>query len=240
MAKASLKLVTSRDASREVLAAAISDVEVARKNLDDARAAAAKAEECVWSAADKVAALRESAAQARPADAIVAALAAGAVDVAELDRPQAETRAKIEGAESELSAWRRALAAAEAAIPVRENALDWCQRRLRDAVSEVVRTADIDAMLASAEQARDVLIAHRAELMQIQSSLPWLSPEQKKIDGFLSSPFLLHESTGGWREHPVVAQWRNAFDQLHVDCDTTLPAIQTEAAVIVLPSNGRE
>ena len=43
------------------------------------------------------AALREEAAQEKPADAIISSLVAG-VDIAELDRPQAETRAKIEGA----------------------------------------------------------------------------------------------------------------------------------------------
>jgi hypothetical protein len=240
MAKANLKLASMRDPSREALAAAIADVATARKNLSDARAAASKAEEQVWSASARLMALREESALASPADAIINALASGNTDIAELDRPQAATRAKIDNAEQELASWRRALAAAQAAIPVRENALDWARRHLKDAVAEVVRTTDIGAMIARAERARDVLLAERCRLMQIQSSLPWLSLERKKIDSFLESPFLAHESTGGWLEHPVVSPWREAFEALHVDAAAAMPAIQTEATVVILPSNGRE
>ncbi|MGB5083530.1 MAG: hypothetical protein WBO09_02760 [Methylocystis silviterrae] len=240
MAKPNLKLATVRDPAREALGDAIADAETARKNLDDARAAAAKAEEQVWAASDRVTALRENAAQARPADAIVAALAAGNTAIAEIDRPAAETRAKIEGAESELAAWRRAREAAEAAIPVRENAHEWAQRRVKDAVAEVMRTADIDALIASAERARDTLVEQRCQLMEISEALPHFSPERKAVEAHLSHAFLMHEATGGWREHPVVAPWRNAFDQLHVDASAPLPAIATEATVVILPANGRE
>jgi hypothetical protein len=241
MAKASLKLVTSRDASREVLAAAIADETTARKNLDDARAAASKAEEHVWAAADRVTALREDAALASPADAIITSLAAGAVDVAELDRPQAETRAKIDNAEQELAAWRRAREAAEQEIAPRQNALDWAQRHIKDAVGEVMRAVDIGALLEAAEKARDVLVAERCRLIQIQSSLPLFSPEHKAVESFLSHPFLMHEYTDMWREHPVVAPWRQAHEALHVDADAPLPSpAQIEAMVVILPSNGRE
>ena len=103
-----------------------------------------------------------------------------------------------------------------------------------------MRSADIGAMIASAEQARDVLLTERARLLQICEALPHFSPERKAVEAFLSNPFLMHESTDGWREYPVVAPWRDAHQSLFRDADTPLPAIKTEATIVVLPSNGRE
>jgi hypothetical protein len=240
MAKASLKLVTSRDEAREALAAAIADEATARKNLSDAHAAAEKAESLVWAASARLTALREDAAKASPAGAIIASLAAGNTDVLDIDRPQAETRAKIENAEQELAAWRRAREAAEAEIAPRENSLDWASRHLKDAVVEVMRTADVDALLENAERARDALLAERCRLMELCELLPRFSPEWQAVEAFLSHPFLMHESTGGWKDHPAAQTWRAAFDQLHVDASAPLPAIAAESTVIVLPSNGRE
>ena len=62
----------------------------------------------MWAADDRLAALREAAAQAQPAGALIASLAAGNADIAELERPQVEARAKLDGAEQEVAAWRRA------------------------------------------------------------------------------------------------------------------------------------
>ena len=240
MAKQSLKLIDVRDPSREALAAAIADETTARKNLEDARSAASKAEEQVWSASARLMALREEAALASPGGAIISSLAAGNTDVAELDRPQASTRAKIETAEQELAAWRRARDAAEQEIAPREEALDWAQRHVRDAVSEVMRTADIDVLLEAAEQTQARLLAERCSLMEICEALPIFSPERKAVESFLGRPFLLHENGDEWKEHAAVAPWRAAFDALHHDAETPLPAIAAEPTVVVLSSNGRE
>ena len=241
MAKTNLKLASSRDGSREALAAAIDDEAVARKNLDDARSAAEKARGLVWAAEDRLAALREDAAQAQPAGALIASLAAGNADIAELERPQVETSAKLEGAEQEVSAWRRAREAADNEIAPREKALQKAQRRIKDAVEEVMRTVDIDAIIARAERARDTLIAERCRLAQICEALPWFSEERKAVESFLSHPFLAHEAGDGWKDHAAVEPWRAAVDALHRDPDAALPAIEeTESTVVVLPANGRD
>lgn len=240
MARPTLKLATTRDPSREALAAAIAAAETARKNLTDAQAASARAEECVWAASARLTALREDAALASPAGAIISSLAAGNTDIATIDRPAAEVSAKIENAESELAAWRRAREAAEAEIAPRENSLDWAKLHLKDAVAEVMRSVDVDALLENAERARDALLAERCRLMELCELLPRFSPEWRAVEQFLGHPFLLHENGDGWKNHPAVAPWREAFDALHVDADAALPAIQTEATVVILPANGRD
>ena len=110
----------------------------------------------------------------------------------------------------------------------------------KGAVSEVVRTTDIAALIASAERTRDALLAERCRLMQVCELLPRFSPEWRAVESFLSHPFLLHEHGDTWKEHAAVAPWRAAFDQLHVDADAPLPSIAAEATVVILPSNGRE
>ena len=194
MAKTNLKIASARDPARDALAAAIDDEAVARKNLDDARSAADKARGLVWSSEDRLTALREAAANERPADAIVAALAAGQLDVAVLDRPQAESSAKLEGAEQEVSAWRRAREAADTEIAPREEALEKAQRRVKQAVAEVMRTVDVGALLEAAERTQERLVAERARLLQLRALLPSFSAEQRAIDSFLARPILAHEN----------------------------------------------
>lgn len=241
MAKPSLKLIDVRDPSREALAAAIAEVEVARNNLDDARSAASKAEEIVWGARARLEALRKEISDAPRDESFITSLASGAdVSVLDIDRPEAEAHARIEAAEQELACWRRAREAARAEIAPREDAHEWARRRVHDAVSEVVRSVDVDSLIASAERARDTLIAERCRLMQIRDSLPHFSDSRTAVEAFLEYPFLAHEAGDTWQDHPIVAPWRQAHEALHHDCDTPLPAIETSAAIVVLPSNGRE
>jgi len=131
---------------RNVLRAAIADAKTARRNLEDARSAASKAADHIFDAKQRLAALREDSTGVDLPDNFISRLAAGDVGVLEL-APAAECRAKIEGAEQELDAWRRARDAAEAAIQDREKRITMSAYRVDSAAREVVRSSDAVARL---------------------------------------------------------------------------------------------
>ncbi len=221
MAKAPAPL---RDPSRAALAEAIEDASTARKNLDDARAAATNAERHVWRASERLDAFRKEAGHIGRSEDFIASLASGvAFDVLEIDRPEADARAKVEAAEQELAAWRRARDVAQGLIPDRKHVLEYAERRVVTAVAEVIRAAvDIDRLIREADEAAAMIVVKRAALMQLRNILPD-GAEREAIREFLARPWLAHEGNGRWKNHASVQSLSDAFQTLSQDADAELP-----------------
>ena len=201
---------------RNVLRAAIADAETARRNLDDAHSAARKAEDHVYDAKQRLAALREDEANAGcPEAAFISRLASGAaVDVLELDRPGAECRAKIDTAEQELVAWRNVFEAAKGAVNDRERHLPILEHRVADATRDVIRNSEAVARLMDGLEAMQDEVARRRGALQFLT-LKGLVPEPRKaaVAHVLRADFDSCSDT----------EWQSAFDALRHDADSVLP-----------------
>jgi hypothetical protein len=167
---------------RDALRQAIADAETARRNLADARSAASKAEDRVYDAKHRLAALREGSANAGIPEAFLSRLADdNELDVLELDRPAAECRAKIEGLEQELVTWRNVCEAAKTAIQDRERHVPILEHKVADAARDVIRNSDAVARLMDGLAALQDDVARRRGALQFLM-LKQLLPEAAKAD----------------------------------------------------------
>jgi hypothetical protein len=211
--------------ARLALATAIDERDAAVRALDDASGAAEKAREAYYSAEDRAADLRKFAAEAEKSpDEVVAALSSGGdIDILNIERPRAELLAQIEVADEKVSAWRRALDLAEGAVPVRERAVDWAERKVKQRAAEVFATQiDVPKLLAEAEQAAQMIVGLRVRLMFVRSLIPSESPEHAAVDHFLSRPWLLHEYSDTWKCNSAIAPYRAAFEALLRDSEAKI------------------
>jgi hypothetical protein len=200
---------------RNVLRAAIADAETARRNLDDARSAARKAEDHVYDAKQRLAALREGNATAGYPEAFISRLASGAeVDVLELDRPAAECRSRIEAAEQEVAAWRRVHEAAKSAVNDHERACPILEHRVADAAREVIRNSEAVARLTDGLEAMQDDVARRRGALQFLLHKQLL-PDSAKAD-------VAHLLRADVDSH-LDTEWQSAFDALKRDADAVLP-----------------
>ncbi|OAI28693.1 hypothetical protein A1351_11355 [Methylosinus sp. R-45379] len=216
-------LAPPRDPARVALAEAIQDAVTARQNLDDARAAATTAERHSWRASERLDAARAEAGNLGRPEAFIASLASGAaINVLELDRPAADARAKVETAEAELDAWRKARDTAKGLIPDRARTVEYAERRVTAAAAEVVRQSiDVDALLREAEDAQAAVVGKRAALIQLRNILPD-GAEREAIQAFLALPWLAHEGNGRWKDHASVQSLSDAIQTLLRDADAEL------------------
>jgi len=201
---------------RSLLRQAIADAETARRNLADAHSAASKAYDHVSDAKQRLAALREDNAKAGSHVSFISRLASGAdVDVLELDRPAADDcRAKIDAAEQELAAWRRAREVAEAAIHEREKLITMSAYKVDSAAREVVRNSDAVAWLTDGLEAMQDEVSRRRGALQFLT-LRQLLPEAAKesVARLLRADFDSHTDNA----------WPAAIDELRRDADAPLP-----------------
>jgi hypothetical protein len=214
------------DPDREELRLAIDDAETCRQNLKIARAAFSNSENQVYSALEKLEALREVEPANVSQDHVLEALAAGdtAFDVSVLERPDAAARAREAKIEADIAGWRRARDLAEHAIPDREHSLEVARRKVEIAARVIISSSfDVDKMIADAEAAATDIVNKRAKLMLIRTFIED-GDDRKLIDNFLGRPWLLHEINGAWQNHPAVANYRDAYAALTRDATAPIPA----------------
>jgi chromosome segregation ATPase len=202
---------------RNVLRAAIADAETARRNLDDAHSAARKAEDHVYDAKQRLAALREgNATAAGYPEAFISRLADdNELDVLELDRPGAECRAKIDTAEQDVAAWRRVHEAAKAAIQDRERHVPILEHRVADATRDVIRNSEAVARLM------DGLEVMQQEVGRRRGALHFLMHKQLVAEGAKADVARLLRADCD--SHDADNAWQSALDALLRDADAVLP-----------------
>jgi colicin import membrane protein len=208
---------TEASTARAALAHAIEEEHVARQNLADARAAVDKAKGHAWRAESDLDKLHRQAEEPPDADAMLAQIAAG--DVAELARPASELRSRIADGEEHVDVWRKARAVAEQSIPIREEALDWAQTRVANAVSAVVAgETNIDAMIAVTVEAQETALRRRAALLGVARSLAHGSAERRRLEDFLAEAWL-----APLEDLPAAVAWEAARTALKADPNAPLP-----------------
>jgi hypothetical protein len=202
-------------AERKSLAEAIEAEAAARSHLADAGLAAERAFKNGLEAASRAEAFaREAEEASRDQDHVIRSVVAGG-GVSELTRPVDELLAKAREAEEEAEKWRAARKTAEEAIVSRRTAVDWAQQRTKAAASAVIDAeTDVDKLLLEVEAAQQIVLSKRAELMALARALPHDSDTRKRIDSFLSDPWLIEEIHGGWEKRAEAAkvfQWLDAL-----------------------------
>jgi hypothetical protein len=227
----------NEDRSRAALAEAVADVAVARKGLQDARAAHAKAEEHVFDARHRLDALQEEAEEgASPGlpDGLITSLASGAaVDVCELGRPSVEVREKAEALERELEGWRQVRDKCEVAIRDRQAALADAMRQADRCAREVIRESGAAVTLM------DGLKAMQAEVVSRRVALKFLQSHGMIPDGMadgVKHVLRANRLPGGlgdvefedWGRHPAFAEWQRVFRALCSDPDAPLPGEEAD------------
>jgi len=200
---------------RNVLRAAIADAETARLNLDDARSAASKAEDHVYGAKQRLAALREGSANAGIPEAFLSRLADdNELDVLELDRPAAECRSKIDTAEQELVAWRNVYEAAKGAVNDRERHVPILEHKVAEAARDVIRSSDAVALLM------DGLAEMQDDVARRRGALHFLLHKQLVADTAKENVARLLRAD--FDSDPAIA-WQSGLDALRHDSDALLP-----------------
>jgi predicted nucleic acid-binding Zn-ribbon protein len=208
-------ILIARDPGRKALRAAIADAETARRNLEDARSAARKAEDHVYDAKHRLAALREDNAKAGVPEAFLSRLADdNELDVLELDRPGAECRARIDTAEQEVATWRRVHEAAKLAVNDRERHLPLLGHKVADAARDVIRNSEAAARLMDGLAAMQDDVARRRGALQFLLHKQLL-PDSAKAD-------VAHLLRADVDSH-LDTEWQAAFDDLKRDADAPLP-----------------
>jgi hypothetical protein len=198
-----------------MLRQAIADAETARRNLDDAHSAARKAEDHVYDAKQRLAALHEENANAGYPEVFLSRLASGAeVDVLALDRPAAESRSRIDTAEQELVAWRNVYEAAKTAIQDRERHVPILGHKVADAAREVIRNSEAVARLMDGLAAMQDEVGRRRAALQFLA-LKRLLPEAEKE----SVARILRADFDSYADNA----WPAALDALMRDADAVLP-----------------
>jgi predicted nucleic acid-binding Zn-ribbon protein len=220
-------LKNSDEPSRAALAAAIADAETARRNLEIARVAAGNAENQVYEARGKLEAMRErEPANGASPDRILEVLAAAGseFDVNALEMPGEDARREEAKVENEIAAWGRARDVAEQAIPDRQLAVERAERKVEIAARRVI-CADIDVgrLVAEAEEAATSIVEKRIILLHLMRLLPD-GDDRKAIEKFMARPWLSHEFSGAWQNHPVIAPYRAIYAALMRDASAPVPA----------------
>jgi hypothetical protein len=215
------------DTHRAELAAAITDAEASRKNLETARSASRNSEAKMYEAYGAL----EEARAVEPVNASqdhLEALAAadGAFDIQTFGAPGAAARAKEEKAERDIAAWRHAHALAEGAIPDLKLAVEYADRAVEKAARVVMgKSFNVAQMLDEAELAAASIVEKRIELIFIRSFLlPDDDNDRHPIASFLSRPWLMDECNENWKHHPVIVAHQAAFEELKRDAEAPLPA----------------
>ena len=228
-------MTKQRSEARTALAQAINERVAAIANLNDARSAASKAAEHVYDARKMLNELRETNVTPASSNAVIAGLASGSLDVLELDHPRAELRAKIEAAEQELSAWQSARKVAEEAVPGRERAVEWAQRKSRDAAIMVLReSGTAERLMTGLDELRADYLSRRVALMYIEHLASAYvvehgdRPEDDeticRVRGALSDSARAEFAVGTRPDHhPTTKQWESALVALMADADAALP-----------------
>jgi hypothetical protein len=215
--------MTKHSEARIALAEAVAGLNAADCALKDARAATTNATQRHRDARDVLDELRERPVSKASADAVIAGLASGSLDVLTLDRPQVELREAIEKAEREYAAWGSARDLAEQAIPGRQTAVAFARMKAESAARELVLAeVPIAALLGEAEAVAADLAAKRAVLRAVMSALDHTTPEAKAIDRFLS-PAPSDAFNGRAENHPAAQPWLAAFKALLNNPDMPLP-----------------
>ena len=213
----------TRTAERSRLAASIANVTQVEGDLRAARDAADKASDRVWSAQARLAELRERPdnSHADTAAAFLAAMNEGRdAGVAELEAPAKARETEKSEIEREIEALSIARRVFDDAVKEGENFVWLAQRRLTDAVAEVMRAeADIAGLIAKAEAAQVEAIAHRSALLQLERLLP-PGEERSSITKFLLRPL----ESANFASHPAARAISAAFEDLSKDADAPLPA----------------
>jgi len=160
-------------------------------------------------------------------DTIICGLASGSLDVLELDRPRAESRAKIEAAEQELSAWQSAREVAVESVPARERALEWSQRKLRDAAIAVIReSAPVTQLADELEELQGRVIRRRLALkyLWLHGAVPDGDKErvERLLNKFGMMP-LANFTPAEFVNHPTTKQWEAVLTALMTNADANLP-----------------
>lgn len=207
---------------RNVLRAAIADAETARLNLDDARSAARKAEDHVYDAKQRLAALREDSTGVDLPDNFISRLAGGDVGVLEL-APGAECRARVDAAEQEAAVWRNVHEAATALVNDLERRLPILQHKVADAGRDVVRHSEAAARLM------DGLAEMQVEVGRRRGALQFLLSKQLVADTAKESVARILRAD--FDSDPAIA-WQSGLDALMRDADAVLPIGDVAIAVV--------
>ena len=228
-----------RSPARAALAQSINEHTAAMANLNDARSAASKAVEHVYDARKKLDELRETNIAPASSAAVISGLASGSLDVLELDRPRAELRAKIEAAEQELNAWQSARKVAEEAVPGRERAVEWAQRKSRDAAIMVLRESGAaERLMTGLDELRADYLSRRVALMFIEHLASAYCVEHGgrpeddeticRVRGALSDSGRAEFAVGTRPDqHPAMKAWEAALTELMSSADAELPGEPT-------------
>ncbi|MGO9238255.1 MAG: hypothetical protein ACLP4V_30740, partial [Methylocella sp.] len=183
--------------------------------------------EHVYDARKKLEELRETNVTPASSAAVIAGLASGSLDVLELDRPRAELRAKIEAVEQQLNAWQSARKVAEEAVPGRERAVEWSQRKLHDAAIAVLRESNAFAPLADdLDELQERVIEKRLALkfLWLHSAVP--NDDKERVESLLNKFGMMplaNFTPAEFVNHPTTKQWESALVALMADADAALP-----------------
>lgn len=219
-------MTKQRSEAHTALAQSINEHVAATANLNDARSAASKAAEHVWGVRAWLEELKTTNVALASSDAVICGLASGSLDVLELDRPRAESRAKIQAAEQELAAWQSARKVAEEAVPVRERAVENAQRKLRDAAIAVIRES------APVTQLADELEELQARVIEMRLSLKFLllrdaisdDDTRQRVEHLLNVQIpASHYTPSECVNHSMTQQWEAVLTTLMTDPDAAIP-----------------
>ena len=190
--------------------------QIARR-LDTARTAAGRVGEALRDARARVEAAKAAAADAT--DAHAEALLGGQIALA--DRPMRRVRAGERDAEADIAAARGAPAKVEASIGEYEAELRRAERRVENAIAEIMASA-IDGVIAKAETSRRELDDEHAVLSFLAHSSP---PGNEAA--YRASVALPSTPPGApwpdYQRRPALAPWRAAREALLRDADAPLP-----------------
>jgi len=214
-----------RTEARASLAQAINEHVAAQANLNDARSAASKASEHVWDTRKKLEELRGTDVAPASSNAVISGLASGSLDVLELDRPRAELRAKIETTEQELNAWQAARKVAEESVPVRERAVEWSQRAVRDAAIAVLRESGaFMPLINELDELQERVIEKRLSLkfLLLHGAVP--DDDKQHVEHLLNVQMpLSHYTPPQCVNHPVTQQYEAVLAALMANADAAIP-----------------
>ncbi|MCC3245439.1 hypothetical protein LG047_08910 [Methylocystis sp. WRRC1] len=213
--------VAPRNDSREQLAQAITAHRQAEADLDAASRAEQRAQEGLFEARDRLAAIRAQLAAPLDAAACVAAFADGG-DVAALVRPAEDLRARADSVEREIEALKAARERLEFAQSERRAAVSSTRSSIAVAARAVVMSeTPVAAMLHQLEEAQRAVAERRIALWSLHSLLPTDSAERAAIEKLLAAPWLSDEPN--WNGHSAGAAYRAAFERLTHDADAAWP-----------------
>jgi len=203
---------TEMTGPRAELQKSIDSRDAAAKRINELRASIARIEDERFAARQKLAATAREADESNGRDDVIERLLAGETSTAVLER--AADRKEVTAAESEIETSNRALSLLRAELAGAEQSLELRTNRVRDAAGAVIATEALDAIVDDATRLRGELAACEAVLSFVHSLVR--GEHKAKVERALVSS----EIRG---EHPSVAPWRAAFEELARDAAAELP-----------------